>query len=187
MVLQSDVAFVRTGTPLRFEFEFPLGNRLAFGVVSHLDAIHNNRRFRSVQRDFHGVPFRTGLPRTRQRLSQGIKRSGDVVVVFVRFLWLVINLNFVPIMNWHPFFTRLDRNSYEDSGVVVVVTHLENYPDYTIAKLSAGPIKQAHSAMRLYQAIFDGHLSPPDVPPSCQVLAVKELFPLSGICLRTSY
>ena len=53
--------------------------------------------------------------------------------------------------------------------------------DDAVADLSAGPVEQAHAAMRVDQAVFHRSFAGADVLPSCQILAVEKLPPLVGI------
>ena len=46
---------------------------------------------------------------------------------------------------------------------------------------AAGPVEQAHAAMRADQAVFDGHAAGSDVLPAGEILAVKKLFPFARL------
>src|SRR5579863_1558797 len=70
LVLQADVAFVRTAAGVGFVREFPGMGGLAFGVVGYLDTVQHDDGPRAVERDVHGVPFRTRLARKSQWLGE---------------------------------------------------------------------------------------------------------------------
>src|SRR5258705_13801496 len=68
VILQSEPAFIRTATALRFELELALRNGLPLSVVSNLHTIEFDNRVRAIECDDHGVPFRARLAGFRQRL-----------------------------------------------------------------------------------------------------------------------
>src|SRR5579864_4416484 len=70
LVLQADVAFVRTAARVGFVREFPGMGGLAFGVVGYLDAVQHDDGARAVERDVHSVPLRTRLARKSQWLGE---------------------------------------------------------------------------------------------------------------------
>src|SRR5204863_8195789 len=119
VILEADEALVGASAALRFEIEFALGNGLAFGVVRDGDIVKNNDGARAVERDDHGVPLRTGLTGLGERLGQGIKRAGNVIFIFVRSFGMIVDLDFVTVMDRHPFLARLDEDANEDSGIIV--------------------------------------------------------------------
>src|SRR5437899_8142298 len=88
-----------------------------------------------------------------------------------------IYLKFVTVMNGHPFFSRLDGNPNEDAGIVVEVAHFVDDADAAVAELSAGPVEEAHAAMRLNEAVFHGHVARSDVFPTGEILAIEERLP----------
>src|SRR5690242_8263475 len=108
VILEAEPAFVGARAALRLEIKFAFGYGLAFGVVGDFYAVENDDGVRPVERDFHGVPLGAGLARFGERLGEGIERTGDVIFVFLRGFGMVVDLNFVAVMNGHPFFARLD-------------------------------------------------------------------------------
>jgi hypothetical protein len=58
-----------------------------------------------------------------------------------------------------------------------VVAHLVDDANAAVADLTAGPVEQAHAAVGLDQAIFDGHVAGSDVLPAAEIFAVEELLP----------
>src|SRR5438552_19140753 len=97
---------------------------------------------------------------------------------------MIVDLNFVAIVNGHPLFARLDRNTNEDAGVVVRVAHFENYTDAAVADFAAGPVQKSHAAMRFDQAVFDGLAAGADVLPAGKVFAVEERLPFGFLRSR---
>src|SRR5262245_61635968 len=57
VVLQADEALVGPRPPIRLVPLRLRGNRVAFPVVRHLDAVHRDRRARSVESDLQRVPL----------------------------------------------------------------------------------------------------------------------------------
>ena len=90
---------------------------------------------------------------------------------------MIVNLDFVAVMNGHPFFAGLDGNPNEDAGIVVDVAHFVDDADTAVAELSAGPVEEAHAAMRLNEAFFHGHAARAHVFPTGEVLAIEERLP----------
>src|SRR5262249_35057936 len=119
-----------------------------------------------------------------ERLGEGIERTGYVVLVFVRSFGMVVDLNFVTVVDGHPFFARLDGNADEDAGVVIEVAHFVDDAEFAMADLAAGPVGEAHAAVGLDQAVFDGNATGTDVLPAGEILAVEELFPFAGLGAR---
>src|SRR6266404_1398598 len=181
VILKADVALVGACAVLRLEIEFALGDGLAFGEVRDFYAIELNDGVRSVQRDDHGVPFRTGLAGFRERLGERVERAGDVVVVLLGFFRLVIDLHFVTVVDGHPFFARLDGNADEDAGIVVVVAHFENDANAAVAEFAAGPVEEAHATVRADEAVLDSHTAGADVLPAGKIFAVEERLPGRGL------
>ena len=58
-----------------------------------------------------------------------------------------------------------------------MIAHLVDDTNAAVTDLAGGPVKQAHTAVRLDQAIFGGHVARPDVFPAAEILAVEELLP----------
>jgi hypothetical protein len=96
---------------------------------------------------------------------------------------MVVDLNFKTVMDWHPFFTGFDGNADEDTGIVVFVTHSKNYVDHAVADFSAGPVKQAHAAVCVNQAIFDGIAAGAYMLPARQIFSIEEWLPFGGVAL----
>ena len=90
---------------------------------------------------------------------------------------MVVDLHLVTVVHGHPLFARLDRDADEDSGVIVLVAHLEDHADGAVADRAGRPIEQAHSTMSSHESIFDNHRAGADVLPAVEVLAVEELDP----------
>ena len=89
---------------------------------------------------------------------------------------MVIDLHFVAVIDGHPLFPRLNRNAYEDSGIVVRIAHAVDDAKGAVAELLTRPIEKSHAAVGLDQAIFHGHVAGADMLPSGQVFAVEQLF-----------
>src|SRR3954471_22942901 len=100
-----------------------------------------------------------------------------MIFIFLRVLRLVVDLDFVAVVHWHPLLTGLDRNSDEDARVVIVVAHFVYHADLTVAKLTARPVQQPHAAMSANQAILNGHITGTDMLPAGKIFAVKKLLP----------
>src|SRR5256885_11099257 len=173
VILEAEPAFVGTGAVLGLEIEFAFGNRLALGVIGDLYAVEEDDRVRAIERDFHGVPLRAGLAGFGERLGEGIERAGDVVVVFVGSFGMIVDLNFIAVVDGHPWFARFDGNADVNAGVVVEVAHFENDAEFAFADFSTGPIGEAHAAVSFHEAVFDGHAARADVFPAGEVLAVE--------------
>src|ERR1043165_9995144 len=177
VVLQADVAFIRTGAAHGLEIEFDLRRLFTFGVVGHFYAIEHHHCVRAVESDFHGVPLGAGLAGTGQRLRYRIKRAGHVIIrVFLGVLSPIVNLDLITVVDGHPGLAGLDGDPDEDSGIVVLILHLIYNANDAVAELAARPVEQAHAPMGLDEAVFDGHRSGANVLPSGEVFAVKELF-----------
>ena len=41
-------------------------------------------------------------------------------LVLAAALWMIIDLDFVTVVDWHPLFAGLNRDAYEDTGIVVI-------------------------------------------------------------------
>src|SRR5947208_2594353 len=108
VILEADVTLVGPSAALRFEIEFAFGNGLPFRVVGDGDIVKNNDGARAVERNDHGVPLGTGLAGLGERLGQGIKSAGNVIFIFVRSFGMIVDLDFVAVMDGHPFFARLN-------------------------------------------------------------------------------
>src|SRR5882762_2485776 len=104
-----------------------------------------------------------------------------MVVVLVGFFWFVVDLHFVAVVDGHPLFARLDGNTNEYSGIVVVIAHFENDADAAVAEFSAGPIEEAHAAVRADEAVFDSHAAGADVLPAGQIFAIEQRLPGGGL------
>src|SRR5258708_4117154 len=90
---------------------------------------------------------------------------------------MVVDLHLVAVVHGHPLFARLDRNADEDSGVVVLVAHPEDYADGAVADRPCGPVEQAHATMSAHKPVFNDHRTGADVLPAVEVFAVEELDP----------
>src|SRR6266446_2209372 len=181
VILQADVALVGANAMLRLEIEFALGDGLAFGVVGDGDIVEHNGGVRTVKRDDHGIPLGPGLAGFGERLGQRIKCAGNVIFVFVGSFGMVVDLDFVAVVNGHPFFARFEGDTNEDSGVIVEVAHLVDDANAAIGKLAPGPVEQAHSAVRSNKAVFHGHVPRADVFPAGEILAVEERLPCRSL------
>src|SRR5882762_10953532 len=90
---------------------------------------------------------------------------------------MVVNLVFVAVVNRHPFLARLEGDANEDTGIIVEIAHLVDDADAAVAELAAGPIEQAHAAVRLNESVFHRHVAWADVFPAGEILAVEERLP----------
>src|SRR2546430_1011686 len=90
---------------------------------------------------------------------------------------MVVNLDFVAVVNGHPFLARFDRNANEDAGIIIEVAHLVNHADAAIGELATGPVEKAHAAVRANEAVFDRHGAGADMFPPGEILAVEERLP----------
>jgi len=54
---------------------------------------------------------------------------------------------------------------------------LKTNANSAVTKFAGGPIEQPHAAVRLNQAVLDGHIAWPDVLPPGEIFAVKKLLP----------
>src|SRR5580704_16711409 len=81
VILEADVAFLRTRPTFRLKREFLGWHRIALGELRHFHPVQHDGRVRAIQRDFHGVPLRPGFTRMGQRLGHRIQRSSDVIVI----------------------------------------------------------------------------------------------------------
>ena len=178
VILQADVAFVGAAAVLRFEIEFAIGHGAAFGVVGDADAVDLDDGARAVERDDHRVPLGAGLAGRGQRLGERIERAGDVILVFLRIFGLIVDLDFVAVVDGHPGLARLDGNADEDAGVVVVVAHFVDDLDAAVAEFFFRPVEQTHAAVRADQAVFDGVFAGADVLPAVEIFAVEERAPV---------
>src|SRR5215472_6941505 len=96
---------------------------------------------------------------------------------------MVVDLDFIAVMHGHPFFPGFNRNADKHTGVVVLVSHPENYANYAISHYSARPVEQAHAAVSVNQTVFDVIASWTDMLPSVKVFAVVQLLPLIRVAL----
>jgi hypothetical protein len=119
---------------------------------------------------FHSGP---GLPGRASGLVSEYSVPGHVIVIFVGFFRLVIDLHFVTVVHRHPRLAGLDRNTNVNSGVIVVIAHLVHHADHAIAELSSRPVEQTHPTMSVDQPIFDGHLTGADVLSPHQIFPIK--------------
>src|SRR5256885_10185714 len=108
VILEAEPAFVGTRAVLGLEIEFAFGHGLALGVIGDFDAVEEDDGVRAIERDFHGVPFGAGLAGFGERLGEGIERAGDVIFVFVRSFGMIIDLDFIAVVDGHPGFARFD-------------------------------------------------------------------------------
>src|SRR5712692_1858717 len=136
VILQAHVAFVGAAATLGLEVKLFLGNWLAFGVVGDFHIVEYYDGMRAVESDEHGVPLRAGLARTGERLGEGVERASDVVIVFLGIFGLIVDLDFVTVVDGHPGLARLDGDADEDAGIVVVVTHFVNNANAAVADLA---------------------------------------------------
>src|SRR6266700_1817890 len=111
MVLQTDIAFERSASTLWLEIELFLGHWTAFGVVRNLHAVQNNDGMWPLQCNFHGVPLWARFSRLSQWFCERVQGTCDVVLIFIRRFWAVINLHFVPVVHGHPLFSWFYRNT----------------------------------------------------------------------------
>jgi len=133
---------------------------------------------RAVESDDHGVPFGAGLAGFGERLGKGIERAGNVGIVFVGGFWMIVDLHFVAVVNGHPGFARLDGDADEEARIVIQVAHFIDHADAAVADLAASPVKQAHAAVRLDQAVFDRVATRADVLPAGEIFAVEQRLPV---------
>src|SRR5213595_3927073 len=68
VVLQPDVALVRTSAALWLKAEFAFGDRIAFGVLRYFGPVQDHDRAWPVQGDLHRVPLRSRLSGAGERL-----------------------------------------------------------------------------------------------------------------------
>src|SRR6267378_6890031 len=99
---------------------------------------------------------------------------------------MIVNLYLVTVMDGHPLFAGLDRNADEHARVVVVVAHLIDHTDDTLAHLSAGPVEQPHAAMGSDHPIFHSISAGANVLPSREIFSVEQLLPFPGLRLQTN-
>src|SRR5882672_12322620 len=97
---------------------------------------------------------------------------------------MIVDLNFVAVVDRHPLFARLDRNANEDAGVVVRVAHLEDHTDAAVANFAAVPVKKPHAAARFDEALLDGIATRADMLPAGEVFAVEERLPFGFLRSR---
>src|SRR5438309_9189882 len=90
---------------------------------------------------------------------------------------MIVDLDFVAVVDGHPFLARLDGDANEDAGIVVEIAHLVDHADAAIGELAAGPVEKAHAAVRSNEAVFNSHVARADVLPAGEILAVEERFP----------
>src|SRR6266480_2070618 len=137
VILQADIALVGARAMLRLEIEFALRNGLAFGVVGDRDVVKDDDGVRTIERDDHGIPLWTGFTRLGERLGQRIKRASDVIVVFIGRFGVVVNLDFVAVVDRHPLLARFEGNANENAGIIIEVAHLVDHADAAIGELAA--------------------------------------------------
>src|ERR1700722_5522991 len=95
---------------------------------------------------------------------------------------VIVDLDFEPVVDGHPFFARLERDANEDAGIVVFVAHAVDDVDSAITDFAPGPVEQPHAAVGVDEAIwFDGHIARADVLPTGEIFAVEKLAGLIGI------
>src|SRR6266481_1429252 len=186
VILEADVALIGANAGLRFEIEFALGDGLAFGVVGDGDVVENDDRARAIERDDHGIPLGTGLAGFGERLGQRVERAGDVIIVFVRILGMIVNLDFVAVVDGHPLLAWFDGDTNKDARIVVEVAHLVDDADAAVSELAAGPVEKAHAAVRSNEAVFYSHAAGADVLPAGEILAVEERLPGRSLWPRGS-
>src|SRR6267154_6635288 len=177
VILQAHVTFVGASATLRLKVKFLFWNRLAFDVVGDLRIVEDNDGVWAIQRNDHGVPLGARLAGTGERLSEGIQRAGNVIFVFLGIFRLIVDLHFVAVVHRHPRLARLDGNANIDAGIVVVIAHLEYNANSAVTKFAGRPIEKSYAAVRLNQAVLDGHIAWPDVLPSGKIFAVEKLLP----------
>src|SRR5437016_1118153 len=97
---------------------------------------------------------------------------------------MVVNLDFVAVVNGHPFLTRFEGNANEEAGISIEVAHLVDHADAAIGELAAGPVEKAHAAVRANEAILDRHVAGADMFPADEILAVEERLPRRSLWLR---
>src|SRR5260370_33190510 len=94
---------------------------------------------------------------------------------------MIVNMHLVAVVDGHPFFAGLDGNANDHARVVIVIAHLIDHTNYTIAHLSAGPVEQAHAAMGSDQSVFHGISAGTHVLPSGEIFSVEQLLPFSRL------
>src|SRR5881396_1666450 len=94
---------------------------------------------------------------------------------------VVINLDFITVVDRHPLLARFERDADENARIVILVAHSEDHTNGAVAEFASHPVEQAHTPMCHDQAIFHGHRPWPDMLPAGQVLAVKKLLPFAGL------
>src|SRR5258708_19260971 len=90
---------------------------------------------------------------------------------------MVVNLDFVTVVNRHPFLARLEGDANEDTGIIVEIAHLVDDADAAVAELAAGPIEQAHAALRFNESVFHRHVAWADVFPPAEFLPLEKHLP----------
>src|SRR5216684_185229 len=98
---------------------------------------------------------------------------------------MVVNLDFVAVVNGHPFLAGFEGDANEDAGIIVEVAHLVDHVDATIAELAARPIKKAHAAARSNKAVFHRHVAWADVSPAGEIFSVEERLPGRSLRVRS--
>ena len=99
---------------------------------------------------------------------------------------MIVDLDFVAVVDGHPFLARLDGDANEDAGIVVEIAHLVDHADAAVGELAAGPIEKAHAAVRSNEPVFDGHVAWSNVLPASEILAVEKRVPGWGLRLGGS-
>src|ERR1700731_5388208 len=112
-----------------------------------------------------------------------MKRAGNVILVFVRSFGMVVNLDFIAVVDGHPFLARFEGDANEDTGIIVEVAHLVDDANAAIGELAAGPVEQAHAAVRSNKPVFHGHAARADVFPAGEIFSVEEWLPSRSLRL----
>ncbi len=103
-----------------------------------------------------------------------------MIFVFVAGFGVVVDLDFVAVVDGHPGFGGSDGNSNEDAGVIVFVAHFVHDSNDAITEFGFCPVEEAHAAVSVDEAVFDGHVTGANVFPAIEILAVEELPPFGG-------
>src|SRR5208283_5036099 len=141
VILQPNPSFVGARATLRLEIELLVGNRLTLGIVRNLYAVQFDDGVRTIESDDHGVPFGAGFAGEGQGLGEGVQGSRDVVFILAGSFRMIVDLDFVAIVNGHPGFARLDGDANEHAGIVVIVAHAINDLDAAISHFPSCPVE----------------------------------------------
>src|SRR3569833_156867 len=178
MILQPDVAFIRSYAAVRLKIKFPCGCWLTFGIIGYLLAVYGYNSPRAIQRDLHGIPFRAGFAWFGKRLGKRIQGTCYMVFVFFRCFGMIIYLHFVAVENRHPLLARLNGYADKHTRVTIELFHFIHNADNAIAEFFFAPVLQAHTAMAAGKAVFYVAAARANVLPAIiEVFTVKELSP----------